>query len=182
MIFLIIFKNIDATVSVSIFASIQFIYLTIIVWFRPYRLAKDNLMELVNELLFSTILGMLWCYHKKEQWTDTAENAYIGLVISNSGIIMIITFLDFASSCFSKWPKKKDIEKTVQISNAQRPRQNLATSNVEILNSSQISNNIFHQPNTTSKTKTMHKKAHPKMTNNLIRPKSRSSNKNSILW
>ena len=56
VIFLITSKHIDATVSVSIFASIQFIYLTIIVWFRPYRLAKDNLMELVNELLFSTLL------------------------------------------------------------------------------------------------------------------------------
>ena len=147
VIFLISFKASEAKVSVFTFLSIQVLYFSLILWFRPYKQAKDNILEIINESLFTILLIILWIYHEKSKWTDTAENSYIGIIISNSCIIMLITLLDLSHSWFKKCTKKKtQTEARPYIASTHQPRQNIATSNIEMHNSSQISNNELNNP------------------------------------
>ena len=92
--FLISFKNIDAMMSVSIFLGLQIIYLAVIVLLRPYKSIKDNIMENINEVLFTSLIVMLCFYHKQDKWTRIAENIYIGIILFNSLIMMTVAFAD----------------------------------------------------------------------------------------
>ena len=58
-IFLITWNDIEAIKSVGTFLAMQTIYLMIILLIMPYKSVKDNIMETINEVLFTTLIIML---------------------------------------------------------------------------------------------------------------------------
>lgn len=74
----------------------------IIIFLRPFKLAKDNLLEIVNEVFFSSMIFMLCIYNDRSKWSNTSETAYLMLIMSNSGIIMLILFMSFVYNMVEK--------------------------------------------------------------------------------
>lgn len=92
VVFLVSFQDLNVEVQLGMMLGLQMIYLSVIAFIRPFKLFKDNLMEVINEIFFTTLLIMLWINHTEEKWTDTSETAYLATIMVNSGVIMIIMF------------------------------------------------------------------------------------------
>jgi len=80
----------DGLIQIIMLLLGQILYMSLLVWMRPFREAKNNIMEIINECFFVSLILMLTAYNKKHDWTKTAENGYLGLIMANSIIISAI--------------------------------------------------------------------------------------------
>ena len=69
---------------------IQFAYLLNLVIVRPYKLAKDNIIEIVNELFYFLLIFILSYFNSKDRWSSIIENAYLIIILGNSVTIILI--------------------------------------------------------------------------------------------
>ena len=86
----VLLSNASVIVNVVIFTFLQFIYFVIMCFLRPMENKRDNLVELVNEALFTLFSGGLLYLNKQERWSEALENSYIYGILANSIVILIV--------------------------------------------------------------------------------------------
>ena len=95
-------------------------FLTIyLVWVRPYQRLQDNLIELTNQLVFMTLVALLFFFNQPQDWDATWEMVVMIVVSSNNLIVVLILFSKYPSvkcivflvksliSKIPKWCKKR---------------------------------------------------------------------------
>ena len=73
---LIFIGPISSTIIIIILAGFQSIYLLILIIIRPFELIKCNIIEIVNELYFLTMLASLLKFNSIESWKGTPTTIY----------------------------------------------------------------------------------------------------------
>ena len=79
---------------------LQFIYLSFVVYIRPYWDKKLTWIEIINELYFLLCIGLLCYYNTESKWSSTFTRIYIWILLSNS-ICTLFFVLGKANSNFS---------------------------------------------------------------------------------
>ena len=51
---------------------------------RSFASKKDQIVEILNEIVILTLIALLAKYNSKEKWTDASENAFIGIILLQS--------------------------------------------------------------------------------------------------
>ena len=74
------------------FTGIQLIYLSYILIERPFKDKKDNIWEIINELIYSVLWGSLLFLKDEQAWTDYYEKIYVGLMLANNLFFTLISF------------------------------------------------------------------------------------------
>ena len=69
---------------------IQFAYFLYLVIVRPFKLVKDNLIEITNEWFYLILLGLLSYFNSEDKWNTAVENIYLLLILLNSAVIILI--------------------------------------------------------------------------------------------
>ena len=84
---------VSSILVISILVGFQVIYLTILIVIRPFELAKCNLIEIVNEMYFFTLLASLLRFNSIADWEGTPTTIYTWFISSNSisGFTIIIS-------------------------------------------------------------------------------------------
>ena len=84
---------VSSILVISILSGLQVIYLTILIVIRPFELAKCNLIEIVNEMYFFTLLASLLRFNSIADWEGTPTTIYTWFISSNSisGFTIIIS-------------------------------------------------------------------------------------------
>ena len=67
---------ISSVLIISILVGLQAIYLLILILIRPFELVKCNIIEIVNEMYFLTMLASLLKFNSKESWEGTPTTIY----------------------------------------------------------------------------------------------------------
>ena len=67
---------------------IQTLYLAMMVLIRPYKSVKDNLLEIINEVFYFTLVTLLIHFNSDSNWNEPVEMAYFCLILANSFIII----------------------------------------------------------------------------------------------
>ena len=80
-------NNISLVVPMII---IQLIYMLYLVIVRPFKLVKDNLIEITNECFYCLLLCLLSYYNTENRWIAVIENIYFLLIVLNSAVIISI--------------------------------------------------------------------------------------------
>jgi cysteine-rich repeat protein len=86
------FKWLNIKLSISILAIFQGFY-TLAIWIiRPFKAAKNNLFEIINEVVYFTVIFWLIVVGDKSMWTGWVTDAYIFILMS-PGFFMLILIL-----------------------------------------------------------------------------------------
>jgi hypothetical protein len=78
---------------------------------RPFDTTKGNVIEIVNELIYTVLSLSLFYLNNKSAWQKSLQYVYIALIISCSAITGLITFVDLIFKAIKKylqWKNKKN--------------------------------------------------------------------------
>ena len=67
-------------------------YAIYIIILRPYQDVKGNIIEILNEVYYTILLGGLIYVNKKEDWSSLKTNIYMYFMVSNTVGIFLIVF------------------------------------------------------------------------------------------
>ena len=84
VILLITVGPVSSTLIISILVGLQVIYLSILIIIRPFELVKCNIIEVLNEMYFFTMLASLLKFNSIEGWEGTPTTIYAWFISSNS--------------------------------------------------------------------------------------------------
>jgi hypothetical protein len=60
---------------------LQMLHASLIVIIRPFSQIKDNIAEIANELIFTTLIAGLIYFNKESAWSNTSISAYLYLAL-----------------------------------------------------------------------------------------------------
>jgi hypothetical protein len=87
---LIVFKNFDKMIIISIMAVIQTGYLTTLLFIRPFEEKMTSVIEIINEFFFSFMLGVLFFVNSEAAWTGSRSSMYVWIMMTNSIVLVLI--------------------------------------------------------------------------------------------
>ena len=62
---------------------------------RSFASKKDQIVEILNEIVILTLIALLAKYNSKEKWTDASENAFIGIILLQSWVLLAVSTISF---------------------------------------------------------------------------------------
>ncbi len=71
-------------------ALILVIYLIPLLCLRPFEEEKNNVVEILNEVVFSVLLGILFYANTGQAWTKLFSSLYTWIMTGNSVILVLI--------------------------------------------------------------------------------------------
>lgn len=94
---IVIFFNVEWSLiaKISLYVSVQLIYLSLIMFLRPFAEFKDNMLEIINEVFYTILCVSLLYLNRPDRWNKVFENCYMGLILLNNIIFSLIAL--------SKW-------------------------------------------------------------------------------
>ena len=99
VVILITLTPISSFTSICMLLLLQVIYMGILFIKRPYTEVKANIIEIINETYFITILALLLHYNSADKWTGTPTTVYIWILTSNNMISFIIIMSKLTWQC-----------------------------------------------------------------------------------
>ena len=76
--------------ALQILSVAQLLYFIYVAIQRPYIEAKDNLIEIINELFFWIYLLWFWYYNSEDKWNSISSNIYVYLIVANNTLVFLI--------------------------------------------------------------------------------------------
>ena len=70
---------------------IQILYTALIIFTRPFKEIKNNLIKIINELFYILLVCLLFYYNSSSRWEETIQNAYFWIIIWNMMVIVFIS-------------------------------------------------------------------------------------------
>ena len=80
---LITVEPVSSILVISILAGLQLIYVGLLVFIRPYELAKCNIIEITNEIYFLSYIASLLRFNTASDWEGTPTTVYSCWVIKS---------------------------------------------------------------------------------------------------
>jgi len=96
MVFLL--ADLPMMIKLGVFTGIQLLYLAINIIQRPFVHKKDQITEIINEviyLIYLILILYLFFFNDRNDWSSFAKYSYIGLMMANFTIIFIVSFSKF---------------------------------------------------------------------------------------
>ena len=87
---LLIFKEEDRVIILSIMSLIQLIYMITIMIIRPFEHIKLNMIEIMNEIFFTMFTVSLFHFMTKSNWKNTPKFIFSLLLVLNNAFILLI--------------------------------------------------------------------------------------------
>ena len=91
VVFLIMANSLNSIWIIAPMIVVQAFYLASLIYIRPYKPIKDNLLEITNEFYYFVLVAFLSHFNSDSKWISVAENAYFWIIIANSFTIFVIT-------------------------------------------------------------------------------------------
>ncbi|CAI2386961.1 unnamed protein product [Moneuplotes crassus] len=115
---LIVFSWIECIYLSAGMLIIQFVYLMFLMTIRPFDRAENNMIEIVNEIIYSLMLSVMIVCDKEGDWSGEVTNAFCGIILFNSLIITFIMmgalFVSIFQKCRSKFCNSKKAIEPIQ--------------------------------------------------------------------
>ena len=90
VVWLILGKSFSSIILICPMIVVQVAYIVNLVFIKPYKLVKDNIIEITNEWFYCLLIGLLSYFNSKERWNSVSEDIYFGIILGNSISIISI--------------------------------------------------------------------------------------------
>ena len=87
---LITVEPVSSILVISILVGLEIVYLGLLVFIRPFELVKCNIIEIINEVYFLTMLATLLKYNTVAGWEELPTTVYTWFLTSNSIVGLLI--------------------------------------------------------------------------------------------
>ena len=87
---LILLTSVESWILISILSAVQFWYMVYIMIIRPFENIKENIIEILNEVVFFFLIISLIYLNSATYWNSTTTNIYMGVLIANTMIVFLI--------------------------------------------------------------------------------------------
>ena len=92
VILLISLSSLPSRALIAIVSVFQILYTGLIIYLRPFREVKCNIIEIMNEIYFFILLCSLSYLNTESDWNDAAISLYIWFLSSNTILAFIVIF------------------------------------------------------------------------------------------
>lgn len=99
---LICMKDYDKGYLIAFIVMFQVLYLFRIIYVRPFESTTDNLVEITNEVFFTTACCLLVYLNNDNAWSGTNTDYYLILLISNNLVVVMIMLGKFLNIIYSQ--------------------------------------------------------------------------------
>jgi glycerol uptake facilitator-like aquaporin len=82
-------------VKIGILIAYQVCHTGFLGFVRPYESFIDNIVEICIEVVITLILCLLAYYSNRDKWTDSAQEAIIGLILFLVALVLVATIGKF---------------------------------------------------------------------------------------
>ena len=82
--------TIPSQILIGLLLFIQLMYAAYIIIVRPFKEVKNNIIECINEIYFSILLGVLIILNEKDNWSSGITITYVYFISSNTIVILIV--------------------------------------------------------------------------------------------
>ena len=89
---LICLTSVNSQILIGVLSFLQLLWFVYLVILRPYKEFKGNLIEIIWEMYFLTLLTALIWLNSDEKWTKLSTNMYMWIMTSSSFVVTIIAF------------------------------------------------------------------------------------------
>ena len=93
--------NLEMITRVALFTSVQFLLMVYIIILRPQESVKEQISDIINEVLYLYYSAFLLYYNVEERWNDTVTDVYFWILMANNIILILITISKQQSLIFS---------------------------------------------------------------------------------
>lgn len=87
---IVVLLNSHLNYKIALLLFVQLCYTVYNMIVRPFDSAKDNILETLNDLNYSTLIMLLFWYQKADDWTSLSKSAYLYIMMSNNIIFSIV--------------------------------------------------------------------------------------------
>ena len=88
---LVIYPSVDISALISMLTTYQLIYLALLIYLHPFVEKKANVVEIMNEVIFSILLISKFFLKSQPDWSTGITNMYISVIVGNIIIIFVIS-------------------------------------------------------------------------------------------
>ena len=89
---LIVLSTIPSRALIGILSPLQILYLWLVVYLKPYKEIKWNIIEIINEVYFSLLFLSLLYLNTRTEWISLITNIYMWILASNTIVSFLIIF------------------------------------------------------------------------------------------
>ena len=100
---LVFLRSVNIWVRCIPFSIVQFTALIYVAKFRPFAEVKSNIIEIMNEVIFSILCIILTVLNQKSMWFPSLANILIYALMSNGFWIIFILSSDITIVCLEKY-------------------------------------------------------------------------------
>ena len=87
---IILLSSIPSKAIIGILLAIQLVYLGCILYLRPYKEFKGNIMEILNEIYFTLFICIFLAFNSESDWSSIKTQLWMWLLISNTLVSFLI--------------------------------------------------------------------------------------------
>lgn len=106
-IIVILFVEYSLMVKLTVYTSIQVAMLWYVIIVRPFEEIKDQITEIVNEIIYLFLVCFLFVFNKKGDWDKFSEQIFIWTIIGNNILLIVIALFALVISVIQKFRKTK---------------------------------------------------------------------------
>ena len=89
---LITLTSVSSKLLIGILIFLQLLYGGFIIYSRPYKERKENIIEIINEIYFTLFLSTFMALNYEDDWNSFKISVYIWTHVSNFVMVFIIVF------------------------------------------------------------------------------------------
>ena len=106
----IVMKEADIYAILGVFCPIQLMYACWVCYLRPFEDAKDNVIDIMNEVFFIGFSSSLFYFNTESKWSNFASSAYMWAITANTLLITAVILIALGVQLIKKGCKsfKKD--------------------------------------------------------------------------
>ena len=87
---LITIEPVSSILVISILVGLEVVYLGLLVFIRPFEMVKCNVIEIINEMYFLTMLATILKYNTVAGWEGLPTTVYIWFITTNCFVSLLI--------------------------------------------------------------------------------------------
>ncbi|CAI2381406.1 unnamed protein product [Moneuplotes crassus] len=110
--FLIFAMSVDCFTKSVYFSTLNLVYCGYLIAVKPFEGPQDNIIEIINQILFCCLAVPLTWVNAKSDWSSFYENYYIGVFMAAPCICSIICFIYLLKTIYLKFKSRKPINIT----------------------------------------------------------------------
>ena len=118
--FLIVFlRNLNVWPRCIFFTIVQIAALTFSIIYRPFSEAKNNIIEIMNEAIFSVLCVFVTICNDPKIWFSELTNILIYALTINGSMISVVLTVDLIINCVQKCRKRRRRKRETDVENLQ---------------------------------------------------------------